>query len=149
VIDVITSIRPGEGWAWGHQRLSEILDWNVRLASNLPCSRSGRAALRRSSGSGWGVTTARTHRHVSRLVADSRFRSNGSIIAFQGMTMGDSFAVRTKILKRAGWFRMVFKRTEQHRVRQNSEKQFKSQGTVQRQVEFQLREGSLSWSSGA
>jgi hypothetical protein len=41
--------------------------------------------------------------------------------------------------------------TGQNRKREfkDSEKQFKSQGAVQMQVEFKLREGSSSWSSGA
>jgi hypothetical protein len=34
-------------------------------------------------------------------------------------------------------------------VQLNSEEQFNRQGAVQRQVEFQLREFSSSWSSGA
>jgi hypothetical protein len=35
--------------------------------------------------------------------------------------------------------------SENSKELKNSEKQFKSHGAVQRQVEFQLREGSSSW----
>jgi hypothetical protein len=89
------------------------------------------------------------HSHVSRLVADSCTRSNNSTVTLQ---QGRQSVISLQPTR--GHFRPepgTRRREKCDGFRQSSEKQFKSQGAVQRQVELEFRSlASLAvWSTEA